>query len=273
MLDLAYDNIESNRMMPEEFENKDIPEFSLQLNVPRLPANTKKSNNRKYDHYCEQGKKAFHFEVAKEEVAYFKYLSGHAHQMRLDNKFFRKFAKFTATLSNYAPMSDCVSLRRCIQGHLNFHLSSTSITIHGIDTLDASEVLRNAVDKRTITKFILRDLLYQIRLESNAPLFLQLSQRPTGEVDAVIPNTPEAETMAEKMKVQIAAWCHFHWKDTNPGAEKFYRKLSDRAFNQVLCHKISSCTWDAATKVVTSPRAMTEMAAIAEFEQQDGCSN
>jgi hypothetical protein len=75
--------------------------------------------------------------------------------------------------------------------------------------------------------------------------------------------------MAEKMKVQIAAWCHFHWKDTNPGAEKFYCKLSERAFNQVLRHKISSCTWDAATKVVTSPRAMTEMVAIAEFEQQD----
>ncbi len=85
-----------------------------------------------------------------------------------------------------------------------------SITIHGIDALDASEVLHNAADKKTIPKFTLRDLLYPIRLESNAPLFLQLSQRPTGEVDAVIPNTPEAETMTEKMKVQIAAWCHYY---------------------------------------------------------------
>jgi hypothetical protein len=196
--------------MPEEFENKDIPEFSLRVN---------------------------------------------AHRLRLDNKHFGKFAKFPATLSNNAPMSDCVSLRRCIQGHLNFHLSSTSITFDGIDNLDASEVLRNAADKTAITKLTLRDLLYRIRLESNAPLFLQLSQRTTGEVDAVIPNTPEAESLAEKMKVQIAAWCHFYWQDTNPGAERFYRKLSDRAFNQVLRHEISSCTWDAAMKVVTSPRA------------------
>ena len=75
--------------------------------------------------------------------------------------------------------------------------------------------------------------------------------------------------MAEKMKVQVAAWCHFYWRDTNPAAEKFYCKLSNRAFNQVLCHKISACTWDSGTKVVTSPRAQTEMAAIAEFEQQD----
>ncbi len=166
-------------------------------------------------------------------------------------------------------MSKCVSLRRCIQGHLNFHLSSTSITIHGIEIIDGSEVLRNAADKKAIAKLTLRDLLYRIRLESNAPLFLQLSQCSTGEVNAVIPNTPEAETMAEKMSIQIAAWCHFYWKDTNLGAEKFYRKLIDRAFNQVLCHETSLCSWDAETKVVTSPRVTIEMAAIAEFEQQD----
>jgi hypothetical protein len=238
MLDLAYDNIKTNGMMPEEFDNKDIPEFSLRVNVPRMPFDGKKTDNKAFDHYSNQGKKAFHFEVAKEDVAYFKYLSGHAHRLRLDNKFFGKFAKFTATLSNNAPMSDCVSLWRCIQGHLNYHLSSTLITIYGIDSLDASEVLRNAADRTVITKITLRDLLYRIRLKSKAPLFLQLSQHTTGEVDAVIPNTPEAETMAEKMTVQIAAWCHFYWQDTNPGAERFYRKLSDRAFNQVLCHEM-----------------------------------
>jgi hypothetical protein len=34
MLDFAYDNIEQNRMMPNEFENKDTPHFTLQVNVP-----------------------------------------------------------------------------------------------------------------------------------------------------------------------------------------------------------------------------------------------
>ncbi len=48
-----------------------------------------------------------------------------------------------------------------------------------------------------------------------------------------------------------------------------YRKLSDRAFNQVLRHKISMCTWDPKLKAVTSLRAQMEIGAIAEFEQQD----
>ncbi len=132
------------------------------MNVPRMPSDGKKTDNKTFDHYSNQGKKAFHFEVAKEDVAYFKYLSGHAHRFRLDNKYFGKLAKFTAILSNNAPMSDCVSLRRCFQSHLNFHLSSTLITIDGIDNLDTSEVLRNAADRTAITKITkltLRDLL------------------------------------------------------------------------------------------------------------------
>ena len=106
MLNLVYDDIETNRMMPEEFDNKDIPEFSLQVNVPCMPSDGKKTNTKAFNHYSNQGKKAFHFEVAKEDVTYFKYLSGHDHRLQLDNKFFRKLAKFTTTLSNNALMSD-----------------------------------------------------------------------------------------------------------------------------------------------------------------------
>jgi hypothetical protein len=46
-------------------------------------------------------------------------------------------------------------------------------------------------------------------------------------------------------------------------------ELSDRAFNQVLLHEIKECTWGPSLKAVTSPRAQTEIAAIANFEQQD----
>ncbi len=75
--------------------------------------------------------------------------------------------------------------------------------------------------------------------------------------------------MAERVNVQIAAWCFFYWKDANPGADRFYRKLSDRAFNQVLLHEIKECTWDSSSKAVTSPRARSKMAAIVDFEHQD----
>ncbi len=74
MLDLAYDDIKSNGMMPEEFENRDIPAFSRRVNMPPMPSDGKKTDNKAFDHYSNQGKKVFHFKVAKEDVAYFKYL-------------------------------------------------------------------------------------------------------------------------------------------------------------------------------------------------------
>ncbi len=272
LLELAYDDIDTEGMMPEEYENKDIPIFSLKKNVPRLPEK-KKHNNKAYDHIQEQGKKAFHFKVANSDVPFFKFLSNHAHKMKLDIKYFGKFAKLTDTLGNNAPLSDCTHLRRCIQGHLNFHLSSTSITIHGIDNLDAVETLRNSANGSIIARLSLRDMLYRIQLENKSPLFLQLSQRTLGEVDAIIPNTPEAELMAKQMNIQIVAWCHFYWKSTNPGGERFYKKLSNQAFNQVMLHKINKCKWDKKTRLVTSPNLQSKLLAVIKFEGQDWVKN
>jgi hypothetical protein len=116
-------------------------------------------------------------------------------------------------------------------------------------------------------------MLYRIQLENKSPIFLQLSQHSSGEVDAVIPNTPEAELMAERMNVKITAWCHFYWKTTNPGGERFYRKLSDQAFNQVMLHEISKCKWNEETMLVTLPNSQSELSAVIEFENQDWVKN
>jgi hypothetical protein len=110
MLNTVLDDIEQNGMLPEEFKNKDIPHLTIRLKVLHLPAETKSSNNKGYDHYKEHGKKAFHFEVAKEEINYFRYLSTHAHRMKLNVKYFGKFAKFMGTLGNNAPLSNCTHL-------------------------------------------------------------------------------------------------------------------------------------------------------------------
>ncbi len=141
--------------------------------------------------------------------------------------------------------------------------------INGIDNLDATEVLRNTISNAALTKVTLREMLYRIKLESGAPLFLQLTQRASGEVDAVIPNTPEAELKALRINHQVAAWCLNYWADTNPGGKAFYNKLVNRAFNQALLHEVSECSWDSITQTVTSPGAQSELAAIAEFEDQD----
>jgi hypothetical protein len=193
--------------------------------------------------------------------------------MVLDAKYFKKFAKLTATLGRDTPLSDCSWLRRCIQGHLNFHLSSTSVTINGIEDLDASKIVRNPATGMKVARLLLRNMLYEIQLSNKSPFFLQLSQRPSGEVDAVIPNMPEAEIMAEHINVQVAAWCHYYWKNTNKGGERFFKKLAERAFNAHLNHEVSECVWDAAEQVVTSLRSLLKMSAVYKFESLDWVKN
>jgi hypothetical protein len=67
LMELAYDDTETKLMMPEEYKNRDMPAFSLKVNTPRLPEK-KKNDNKAYDHLREQGKKAFHFKVAKSDI-------------------------------------------------------------------------------------------------------------------------------------------------------------------------------------------------------------
>jgi hypothetical protein len=95
MLDTSFDSVDQEGMMPEEFEHKEIPKFILKLNPPQLPSQTK-GVHKAYDHAKEQGKKAYHCEVAKEDVSYFHFLTGHARRLKLDVKYFGKFAKFTS---------------------------------------------------------------------------------------------------------------------------------------------------------------------------------
>ncbi len=79
--------------------------------------------------------------------------------------------------------------------------------------------------------------------------------------------------MAKQMNVQIAAWCHFYWKSTNPGGERFYKRLSDQAFNQVMLHKTNKCKWDEKTRLVTSSNSRSELLVVIKFESQDWVKN
>jgi hypothetical protein len=180
----------------------EIPKFTLKLNAPRLPTQTRQTHMDN-DHFKEQGKKVLHCKVAKNQVPFFCFLGGCAHCLRLEVTYFGKFVKFSETLANNATLSNFTKLCRCIQGHLNFHPSSTSLTINGIDNLDATEILCNTVNSSAIAIVILREVLYRLKLENGSPLFLQFTQWPAGEVDAEIPNTPEAELKVKKINQQV----------------------------------------------------------------------
>jgi hypothetical protein len=53
----------------------------------------------------------------------------------------------------------------------------------------------------------------------------------------------------------------------NPGRERFFRKLSDRAFSQVLLYEVSKCVWDVEEMSVTLPNAQSELSAVMRVKE------
>jgi hypothetical protein len=74
ILELAHKDIKTDGMMSEEYENQDILAFSTRLNILRLPARKSSQGNKAIDHMREQGKKAFHLEVAKTGTPFLNFL-------------------------------------------------------------------------------------------------------------------------------------------------------------------------------------------------------
>ena len=81
ILDIFYQDIDEESMMPEQYKNRDLPKFALRLNVPRLPEKKSRKDNKSYNHFREQGKKVFHLEVAISDIAFFTFLATHAHRL------------------------------------------------------------------------------------------------------------------------------------------------------------------------------------------------
>ncbi len=120
----------------------------------------------------------FHCKVAIYQVPFFHFLGGHAHQMRLDMKYFRKFIMFTETLGNNAPLSNCTRLCRCVQGRLNYHLSSTVLVISGINNLDAAERLQNPANGRTLNQQLPGRCCTDLNLRTGLPYFYSIPNGP-----------------------------------------------------------------------------------------------
>jgi len=90
--------------------------------------------------------------------------------MKLEVNFLGKFAKFTKILTNTgAPFSNCTRLRRCMQSHLNYHLSLTPLTFNGIYNLDATEILCDITNGSFLSNITLQDMLYHLTLENGSP--------------------------------------------------------------------------------------------------------
>jgi len=199
-------------------------------------------------------RKCLHVEVDRNEAQMVQDLVTEAKERNLVTPVWGKSARLSNVADDDTRHVDLADLASYVKHHINYHASMTGDGLPGIINLDKEVPFFAASDSNRIMGHMsLRYALYRfMKLEDGHSLFAELHQEsPLASVDAVIPNTPEAETMVLMMKRNIGAFLSFYL-DGKMDA-RFKTDLLKASIDPSLLHEIEHCTWDPKTKVLITP--------------------
>ena len=139
--------------------------------------------------------------------------------------------------------------------------------IVGITDLDKkADLIQPGIS--TALRFSLRIVLLRfVQLSDGHKLFTEIHQlkEPMGHVQAVIPNSPEAEKMILMMNKNFPAYIGNALKDKGL-PEEFLIDLLKRSYCQTMMNEIHLCKWDLETGVLTTQREAKEKEDTADLE-------
>ena len=233
--------------------HKAIPPMGLQPKVPRVPGQdtTLFTNWTKKQQWL---RKCLHVEVDRNEAQMVQDLVTEAKERNLIAPVWGKSVRLSNVADDDTRHVDLADLASYVKHHINYHASMTGDGLPGIINLDKEVPFFAASDpNRIVGHMSLRYALYRfMKLADGHSLFAELHQEsPLASVDAVIPNTPEAETMVLMMKRNIGAFLHFYFEGKMD--ERFKTDLLKASIDPSLLHEIEHCTWDPLTKVLLTP--------------------
>jgi hypothetical protein len=130
------------------------------------------------------------------------------------------------------------NMKSYVGKHVNLHCSTTTAELLGVWALDKDVALYSASYASKIAGFLfLRQILYNhVKMSDGHTMFAELHQNgPLSHVETVIPNTPEAESMVETTKKNIAAFLENYLFEAGVDA-KFTKELLKEADDVSLIH-------------------------------------
>ena len=253
---------EGNNAMGEDFKWAfvDIPEFTLALRVPNIPGqDTSKMNKMTWQ--MKMMRKAFHMVCDRKQVAQLQDLMAIAKDRNLIAPIWGKQVKPSNAIvkgkgkEKKTPSWQITNLKSFTKHHVNFHASMTAVGFEGIWDLDKEVPIYNVTNPLQIEGFMsLRTVMYsKLKLSDGHTLVAEMHQKQEmGDVEAVVPNMPEAETMVEMINKNVVAYLTHYLMDENmPTA--FVTDLLKASCDPSLFHNLSKCKWDKGKKILTTP--------------------
>ena len=138
---------------------------------------------------------------------------------------------------------------------MNFHTNMTAVGFKGIWDLDKEVPIYNVINTFQIEAFMrLRTVMYsKLKLSDGHSLVAEMHQKQEmGDVEAVMPNTPESETMIETMNKNVVAYLTNYLKDEGTPAP-FVTDLLKASCDPSFFHKLNKCKCNKKEKILATP--------------------
>lgn len=256
--------------LPPEFITADVPAIGIRFLVPRIPgANTQAKGS--YTNEMKRAQKAIHIECDVKERPLFKFLLSYGKEKGCFLDKFGERPLITEPLGWDPYKSDAYRLLRAANDHTAYVSCTTIAGLEGVVNIDAKATIQAKEGEEAVSftfRKVLRNLVKYKEGNKEGNLIAEARQTGVGgKVEVVHPDTPAAEKEVEMMNKNVAAYV-FHTLLAEGVDEKFLQDLLRRSCLSSLYQDIPNCTWDAKTRVLTTPHEAEQDALAASLTAQ-----
>jgi hypothetical protein len=273
--------VELNRILEEarkilEEEMKDdkesvvpsaVPPFAMRKSLPKLP-NMDPADYAGLSPRQNAARKAWHLELENLHLLEMKSLVEKAKDFLLFEDYWGGHLMFSEVVDYGSDPTDIERLLKVVKTHTCYQVSMRCVALRDIVDLDTTVPYKdNEKDGRLSMRNV---LLKHFRTRDNSsPLFAEIHQRQTNScVEAVVPNTQEAEAILAEMDRQMPAFIKFYLLDKGLD-EAFVKRLVTAACNAVKVGEINTVKWDPEKLALITPDDMKGKESLQAFESQN----
>jgi hypothetical protein len=244
-----------------------LPALELRLMIPKTPGQDT-SQYQKLSWRVQANRKVYHVECDRRYATDIKRLMQFAKENKLVSEMWGKHAHVSKVVDKDLTPSKIKRLACITQVHCNYQCSMSLEDVVGITNLNGETVLDEA-GMSTPLCFTLHKLLLQyIRLSNGCQLLAEIHQSSDvmGRVQAVIPNTPEAEQMILMMNKNFPAYVGHVLRDQGL-PDDFLIELFDCSCCPTMISEMGLYMWDSNSGILTTLQESAEKQNLAELEK------
>jgi hypothetical protein len=193
----------------------------------------------------------------------------YAKELNLVSKYWGRHAHVNKVVDKSSSPSKIKHLIQVLQCHTSYQCSMVLEDIPGIVSLYESAVVKDEGNGcKIMTMSLCTVLLKYLRLSKGHRLTAEIHQatEPMAPVQAVVPNTPEAERMIVMMNKNFPAYIGNVLRDQGL-PEEFLLELFCRTCCQTMFSEMASTIWDTETGTLIMAKELAQDKSTPELEK------